>query len=49
VTVEDTDGTTRAVTVIPGLSTAGGMVEITPVDGDLEAGDRVVVGFQTAP
>ncbi len=49
VTVEETDGTTRAVTVTPGLSTAGGMVEITPVDGDLEAGDRVVVGFQTTP
>lgn len=49
VTVEETDGSTRAVTVTPGLSTAGGMVEITPVDGDLEAGDRVVVGFQTTP
>lgn len=49
VTVEDPNGTTRAVIVIPGLSTAGGMVEVTPVDGDLEAGDRVVVGFQTAP
>ncbi len=49
VTVENADGTTRAVVVIPGLSTAGGMVEITPVDGDLEAGDRVVVGFQTTP
>jgi len=49
VTVEETDGSTRAVTVTPGLSTAGGMVEITPVDGNLEAGDRVVVGFQTTP
>ncbi|MEN8239110.1 MAG: peptidoglycan-binding protein [Actinomycetota bacterium] len=47
VTVEDDDGTTRAVEVTPGLSTAGGMVEVTPVDGDLEVGDRVVVGFQT--
>jgi len=47
VTVEEADGTTRAVVVIPGLSTAGGMVEVTPVNGDLEAGDRVVVGFQT--
>jgi multidrug efflux pump subunit AcrA (membrane-fusion protein) len=49
VTVEESDGSTRAVTVVPGLSTAGGMVEITPVYGDLKAGDRVVVGFQTAP
>ena len=49
VTVEDTDGTTRAVIVMPGLSTAGGMVEVTPVNSDLEPGDRVVVGFQTAP
>jgi len=49
VTVEESDGSTRAVAVIPGLSTAGGMVEIAPVDGDLEAGDRVVVGFQTTP
>ncbi|MEN8041957.1 MAG: peptidoglycan-binding domain-containing protein [Actinomycetota bacterium] len=47
VTVENADGTTRAVAVTPGLSTAGGMVEITPVDGDLKIGDRVVVGFQT--
>ena len=47
VTVEDTDGTTRAVIVMPGLSTAGGMVEVTPVNSGLEAGDRVVVGFQT--
>lgn len=49
VTVEDDDGTTRSVTVTPGLSTTGGMVEITPIDGDLEAGDRVVVGTQTGP
>ncbi len=48
VTVENPDGTTRAVTVVPGLSTAGGMVEVTPTEGDLQAGDRVVVGFQTA-
>ncbi len=47
VTVEDADGTTRSVTVTPGLSTTGGMVEVTPTEGDLEAGDRVVVGFQT--
>ncbi|KAA3641503.1 MAG: hypothetical protein DWP92_01075 [Armatimonadetes bacterium] len=47
VTVENPDGTTRAVTVIPGLSTAGGMVEVTATEGDLKVGDRVVVGFQT--
>lgn len=47
VTVENSDGTTRTVTVTPGLSTAGGMVEVTPKDGDLMAGDRVVVGLQT--
>lgn len=49
VTVEAADGTTRAVIVIPGLSTAGGMVEITPVDGGLEPGDRVVVGVRSVP
>lgn len=49
VTVENPDGTTRTVTVTPGLSTAGGMVEITLVEGDLVIGDRVVVGFQVAP
>ncbi len=49
VTVENPDGTTRTVAVTPGLSTAGGMVEITPIDGDLAVGDRVVVGLQSAP
>ncbi|MEA3502746.1 MAG: peptidoglycan-binding protein [Actinomycetota bacterium] len=49
VTVEDPDGSTRSVTVTPGLSTTGGMVEVTPIDGALEAGDRVVVGTQTGP
>lgn len=43
VEVEQPDGTTRFVSVEPGLST-GGRVEVTPVDGELEAGDRVVVG-----
>ncbi len=46
VTVEEDDGSTRVVQVQPGLSAPGGMVEITPVDGELEEGDRVVVGFQ---
>ncbi len=48
------DGSTRVqrrngsvlefVTVEPGLS-ADGMVEVTPIDGSLAAGDLVVVGF----
>lgn len=43
VEVEEADGTTRFVLVEPGLST-GGLVEVTPVNGELQAGDRVVVG-----
>jgi hypothetical protein len=43
VEVETAPGVTEFVTVVPGLA-AGGLVEITPVDGDLAAGDRVVVG-----
>jgi len=43
VTVEEDGGAIRTVAVTPGLSTAGGMVEITPISADLEAGDRVVV------
>jgi multidrug efflux pump subunit AcrA (membrane-fusion protein) len=45
VEVEDPDkpGTTRFVTVITGLATDG-VVEVTPVDGSLQKGDRVVVG-----
>jgi peptidoglycan hydrolase-like protein with peptidoglycan-binding domain len=46
VTVEDDDGATRVVTVTAGLSAPGGMVEVTPLDGELTEGDRVVVGFQ---
>jgi len=46
VTVEDGDGTTRDVKVKPGLSAPGGLVEVTPLDGTLEEGDRVVVGLQ---
>lgn len=45
VEVEDPDkpGTTRFVTVVTGLA-ADGVVEVKPVDGKLEKGDRVVVG-----
>jgi peptidoglycan hydrolase-like protein with peptidoglycan-binding domain len=46
VTVESDDGSTRVVTVTPGLSAPGGMVEVSPTDGELNEGDRVVVGFQ---
>ncbi len=45
VTVENPDGSTRDVAVIPGLSAPGGMVEISVVDGELAEGDRVVVGL----
>ncbi|VAW08540.1 hypothetical protein MNBD_ACTINO02-3008 [hydrothermal vent metagenome] len=48
VTVETADGSTRLVTVRPGLATAAGMVEVTPIGGGLSEGDRVVVGFQDA-
>lgn len=41
--VEESDGTLRTVTVETGLA-AGGLVEITPIDGDLAEGDLVVVG-----
>lgn len=46
VTVEDAAGATRVVVVNPGLSAPGGMVEITPITGELDEGDRVVVGLQ---
>lgn len=45
VEVERSDGTVETVKVAPGLNArALGLVEITPVDGELAAGDRVVVG-----
>ena len=45
VEVERADGTVDIVTVVPGLNArAQGLVEITPVDDQLDAGDRVVVG-----
>ena len=37
------DGSTRFVEVEPGLS-AQGLVEVTPLDGEIAVGDRVVVG-----
>ena len=37
------DGSTRFVAVEPGLS-AQGLVEVTPLDGEIAVGDRVVVG-----
>ncbi len=40
-----TDRGLEFVTVEPGLS-AGGFVEVTPVDGTLEPGDLVVIGFE---
>ena len=43
VEVEDEDGTTRFVDVEVGLTTEG-TAEITPIDDNLEEGDRVVVG-----
>ena len=43
VEVGEPDGTTRFVEVEPGLA-ASGLVEITPLDGNLEEGDLVVVG-----
>jgi multidrug efflux pump subunit AcrA (membrane-fusion protein) len=45
VEVEDPDnpGKTRFVTVSTGLA-ADGVVEVTPLDGELKKGDRVVVG-----
>lgn len=45
VEVERADGTVELVTVVTGLNArAAGLVEITPVDGELSEGDRVVVG-----
>jgi len=40
----DTNGVLRAVEVRPGLS-AQGFVEVEAVDGTLEPGDRVLIGF----
>jgi len=45
--VEDQDSTLRTVTVEPGLA-AGGLVEVTPIEGDLAEGDWVVVGREAA-
>ena len=45
--VEEQNSTLRTVTVEPGLA-AGGLVEVTPVEGDLAEGDWVVVGREGA-
>lgn len=47
VEVEQADGSTRIVTVVPGLR-AQGFVQITPVDDELATGDRVVIGRSAA-
>jgi multidrug efflux pump subunit AcrA (membrane-fusion protein) len=47
VQVEDDDGALRTVTVQTGLA-AGGLVEVTPVEGELAEGDWVVVGREGA-
>ena len=44
VEVEQPDGSTRFVEVEPGLA-ASGLVEVTPLDGQLREGDLVVVGL----
>ena len=50
VEVERADGTVQLVTVVTGLNArAAGLVEITPVDGELSEGDRVVVGRNEPP
>lgn len=41
--IEDDDGALRTVKVEPGLA-AGGLVEVTPLDGGIQEGDQVVVG-----
>mgnify|MGYP000278572147 CR=1 FL=1 len=45
VQVEDSPGQTRFVTVKTGLATDGS-VEVAPLDGTLDEGDRVVVGME---
>lgn len=40
------DGVLEYVTVSPGLS-ADGFVEITPIDGEIQPGQLVVIGFET--
>ncbi len=43
----ENDGALEYIVVEPGLS-ADGFVEVTPVDGTLEPGQLVVVGYETA-
>ena len=47
VQVRDRGGATRTVKVTPGLA-AKGLVEVTPIEGALDAGDLVVVGRGSA-
>jgi multidrug efflux pump subunit AcrA (membrane-fusion protein) len=47
VEIDEGGETPRRVTVEPGLST-GGLVEITPLEGSIEPGDLVVVGYAPA-
>lgn len=46
--LDDGEEESRLVTVETGLA-AGGFVEVTPIDGSLEVGDRVVVGAAEVP
>jgi peptidoglycan hydrolase-like protein with peptidoglycan-binding domain len=48
VTVMEDDESTRTVVVEPGLATAAGLVEVTPVEGELDESDWVVVGVERA-
>jgi hypothetical protein len=41
----DNDGSLKFIVVEPGLS-AGGFVEVTPIDGTLTPGQLVVVGYE---
>lgn len=43
----DVGGTLEQVVVVPGLS-AHGLVEVEPIDGELNPGDLVVIGFETS-
>ena len=47
VTVLEPDDSTRAVVVVTGLATTGGLVQVTAPEGDLDEDDWVVVGIET--
>lgn len=44
----DNNGALTYVTVVPGLS-AGGYVAVTPINGTLQSGQNVVIGFEQVP